>query len=165
MEPDALRKLAVLPESEVLEFKTRVPPPSSVAKQISAFANTRGGTLIVGVREDGEIVGIRDPARAKAVLERAVESVSPPVAVESETVTVDGKQVLVATVRRGTRSPYLAGGQALQRVGDRIAPITSDVLYNGIRERAEDPEAMLREIRRLTIRFEELNRAVMDAQS
>ncbi|MEP6936039.1 MAG: ATP-binding protein, partial [Nitrospirota bacterium] len=47
-------------ESETVEFKTRLPDPRTVARVLVAFANTRGGTLIVGVNDAGEPVGMSD---------------------------------------------------------------------------------------------------------
>jgi predicted HTH transcriptional regulator len=45
-------------ESETLEFKEKVPPENIISASLAAFANTRGGTLIIGVRDDGEIIGL-----------------------------------------------------------------------------------------------------------
>ena len=35
--------------------------PDSVPKEIVAFANTEGGELYVGIRNDGSVVGVADP--------------------------------------------------------------------------------------------------------
>lgn len=35
--------------------------PKSWCKSVSAFANTLGGTLLFGVSDDGEVVGLQDP--------------------------------------------------------------------------------------------------------
>jgi hypothetical protein len=47
-------------ESEIVEFKTRLPDARTVSRTAVAFANTRGGTLIVGVDDAGEPVGLSD---------------------------------------------------------------------------------------------------------
>jgi len=47
-------------ESETVEFKSRLPEPKLVARIIVAFANTRGGTLLVGVNDSGEPIGMPD---------------------------------------------------------------------------------------------------------
>ena len=45
-------------ESEKVEFKAVVPTEDTVAKVLVAFANTQGGTLIIGVNDDSTIVGV-----------------------------------------------------------------------------------------------------------
>ena len=55
-------------EGRELEFKTRVPAPQKMAKTVCAFANTRGGHIVVGVMDDGEIVGIVDEEVEKKLL-------------------------------------------------------------------------------------------------
>lgn len=165
MKPDELREIIKQPESNVLEFKTRLPDPRLTARLISAFANTKGGTLIVGVKEGGEVVGIDEPTRAQRVLEQAGKQISPPVVIQSDVVNLDGKTVLVATIQKGLQSPHLVDGQILQRVGDRITPITSSALYNNIRERARSVDDILSEVKRLSTTIEQLNKELIAAKS
>ena len=77
----------------------------------------------------------------------------------------DGNPVLVATIWKGPTTPHLIDGQAFQRIGDRAVPITSDALYDSIRERATDSEDLLKEMKRLSERFEELNKELVAAKS
>lgn len=60
---DAARKLSELisqGESETLEFKQKLPPESIISRILAAFANTKGGTLIIGVRDQGELIGLTE---------------------------------------------------------------------------------------------------------
>jgi predicted HTH transcriptional regulator len=82
-----------------------------LATLISAFVNTNGGTIIVGIEEGGRILGIDNAASARSRIEQAIKAVSPSVHVETETVIVDGKSVLVVTVPKGREPPYLTGGE------------------------------------------------------
>jgi len=45
-------------ESETVEFKTFLPPDNVIARDLIAFANTRGGILIVGVDDRGAVLGL-----------------------------------------------------------------------------------------------------------
>lgn len=45
-------------ESETLEFKQKLPPENVISAILAAFANTKGGTLIIGVGDKGEIIGL-----------------------------------------------------------------------------------------------------------
>ena len=44
-------------EHQHQDFKLRVDDPKKIAKTLSAFANTEGGRLLIGVRDSGEIAG------------------------------------------------------------------------------------------------------------
>jgi predicted HTH transcriptional regulator len=164
MSANELRELIRLPESDTLEFKTRLPDLQSVSRLVSSLANTRGGNLIVGVREGGEVIGVTNPERAQTVLANAARRVSPAVALESEIVDLEGKPVLFATIQRSQSPPHLVDGRAFQRVGDRTIPITSNTLYDNIRERATDLDAVLQEVKRLTAVIEQLNEELVTAR-
>jgi uncharacterized protein YfcZ (UPF0381/DUF406 family) len=128
MKPQELRELISQPESDMLEYKTNLPDLKRVARLISAFANTKGGTLIVGVKEgveSNEIVGIDDLERATKILEQARARVSPPIDIRSEVVTVDEKQVLVAAIPTGKHPPHLVEDKAFQREDDRLVPMST----------------------------------------
>lgn len=133
-----IRQLVLMPESDVLEFKTRIPPPDLTARIVSAFANTKGGKLIIGVKEGGEIVGVDDPKNAEILLESALKKISPAVSVDADTIEIDGKYVFVITVFKGKKSPYLTDGKSYQRQGTAItaatvfAPDVYDSAYEAI---------------------------------
>ncbi len=48
-------------EGQQLEFKKRVPEGSRLAKEVTALANARGGRILIGVTDEGHVVGVRDP--------------------------------------------------------------------------------------------------------
>src|SRR5690606_39260955 len=68
-----------LGEGANLEFKRKVPKPARIAKEIIAFANTSGGRLLLGVDDDGSIVGVRDVEEEEYALRNALEGYSEPV--------------------------------------------------------------------------------------
>ncbi len=74
-----LTQLASLGEGANLEFKRKVPKPARIAKEIIAFANTSGGRLLLGVDDDGSIVGVRDVEEEEYALRNALEGYSEPV--------------------------------------------------------------------------------------
>ncbi|MEX1054891.1 MAG: ATP-binding protein, partial [Rhodothermales bacterium] len=67
-----LTQLASLGEGANLEFKRKVPRPERFAKEMIAFANTQGGRLLLGVDDDGAVVGLRDVEEEEFVLNRAM---------------------------------------------------------------------------------------------
>ena len=53
-----LKNLIATGESSFLEFKQQVASPEKIAREIAAFANTKGGKLLIGVADNGEMVGV-----------------------------------------------------------------------------------------------------------
>ena len=58
MDAASLKKIIAAGESASVEFKRSLPPEPKVAQSLSAFANTEGGTLLVGVHDDGSVAGL-----------------------------------------------------------------------------------------------------------
>jgi ATP-dependent DNA helicase RecG len=54
-------------ESDQLEFKESV-RKEDIAKTLCAFLNTNGGTVIIGVREDGSVNGVADAEKQESIL-------------------------------------------------------------------------------------------------
>jgi predicted HTH transcriptional regulator len=59
-------------ENEVTEFKKKANFPEKIVKEIVAFANTRGGNLLIGVEDDGRITGTKTAEEDLFVLENAI---------------------------------------------------------------------------------------------
>jgi ATP-dependent DNA helicase RecG len=91
------------------EFKEAPVHPDALAASLVAFANTDGGQLIIGVREDRTLAGVEDPDRlAREVDNVALNNCEPPVTVVQE-VLRDAeleRPVLVVNVPKGDMRPY-----------------------------------------------------------
>lgn len=119
-ETDLLQKLAS-GEGPQQEFKRLIDNAESVAGEIVAFANAAGGTLYVGVDDDGSVAGVADPQRAFQTLahlcrDRCVPPISPII----EQLDVAGRAILALTVKPALNrlKPYrTAGGRFYVRVG------------------------------------------------
>ncbi|MGB9764937.1 MAG: helix-turn-helix domain-containing protein, partial [Candidatus Saccharicenans sp.] len=100
-------------EGETLEFKRQW--TDRALEDLAAFANTRGGTLLVGIREDGEIVGTKvDDQEIQRItnLIAAHLGITPSI----RAVEIEGLPVLEIQVAPATGLvPY--GGRYLRRVG------------------------------------------------
>ena len=76
-----------LGEDTTIEFKRELPHKNSLADEIAAFANARGGVILIGIDDNGEIVGINrqtlDRAE-KAVVEICQDSIDPIVLIFTE---------------------------------------------------------------------------------
>lgn len=104
-----------------------------LAKEISAFANTGGGYILIGLEDNGEITGIGNRAQADELVGKASEAcrqnVEPPLPAIIQTVEVQGKSVLVIEVPAfSTNRPHLVSGRAYLRDANRSRPATRDEL-------------------------------------
>jgi hypothetical protein len=85
------------------EFKRGLPGSDKVARTLAAFANSKGGLLLIGVEDGGQVVGVPAPEEACAELQEiAATHVDPPLA----PVTV---VIAVAPTDAGADAPYFGG--------------------------------------------------------
>lgn len=103
-----LRKLIAQGEHEHQDFKYSVSDAPKIARSISAFANCDGGRLIIGVRDNGSIAGVRNDEDIYVVELAANRYCSPPQQVVFEAYRIDGMQVIVASVDAAENRPVYA---------------------------------------------------------
>tara|TARA_B100000508_G_scaffold130740_1_gene118341 strand:+ start:49858 stop:50547 length:690 start_codon:yes stop_codon:yes gene_type:complete len=81
-------------EHQQQDFKFRVDDPKKIARTLAAFANTDGGRLLVGVKDNGKVVGVF-PEEEYHVIQGAAEMFcKPPVEITTEILQDDHKLVL-----------------------------------------------------------------------
>jgi len=97
-------------ESSTTQFKPDVSNSESIAQEIVAFANSKGGKILVGVDDKtGNIVGVefRDIQRINNLVATAAnDHVKSPVYVQSETIQIENKRIILITVPEGTDKPH-----------------------------------------------------------
>jgi predicted HTH transcriptional regulator len=108
MDVQDLKRLVGLGEGAHLEFKRRVPRPDRIAKEVIALANTNGGKVLVGVDDDGSLVGVKDAEEELFALQEALEThCEPPVALAINGVRISRRrEVLVIDVPRSAQRPH-----------------------------------------------------------
>jgi hypothetical protein len=104
-----LRAVLAAGEGKTAEFKRGLQRDATLARTLTAFANTRGGLLLVGVGDRGEVVGAPRPRETAQHLERiARECVDPPLEVEVAVVTAGEGKVVVCSVPLSRKRPHAA---------------------------------------------------------
>ena len=93
-------------ESSVLEFKTEEVHNDSIAKEVVAFSNFMGGKLLVGVRDDGSIIGTTNRKVEEMIVQVCRNNVTPSVLPRTEFMDVEGKEILVVEIPKGSNRPY-----------------------------------------------------------
>ena len=111
MNQSVLSDLVALGEGFTIEFKRT--GTAGLGREICAFANTTGGTILLGVADDGEVCGVGNHNRLKSEVQSIARSAEPPIAVEIES----AGQVLCVRVPAQQSKPYSFGGKFFIREG------------------------------------------------
>jgi predicted HTH transcriptional regulator len=94
-------------ESLQIEFKRKFSTPEKIAREMIAFANTRGGYILFGVDDDKEIVGVEsEKSEAELVKDAALNYCEPPVEYEIDFLEVHGKEVVIVAVQESDNKPH-----------------------------------------------------------
>jgi ATP-dependent DNA helicase RecG len=116
MNLEQVKKIIEQKESTTVEFKTSTKQLKSAFETVFAFLNGKGGTVLLGVKDNGQIVGqeITDNTRQEIAREKKRIEPAPPVDVDYIEVK-ENKFVIVIRVNTGNHIPYTYDGRAFQR--------------------------------------------------
>lgn len=120
MDLDHLLTLIRDGESENVEFKRE--PSRTLHREIAAFANAEGGYIIIGVDDDGTVIGT-DVKAALEMVTSALSAIIPPPQIAIRKPSINGRNLLVIEVQKGA-SLCSAGGVVYIRVGTGIRPLS-----------------------------------------
>ncbi|MBI4980487.1 putative DNA binding domain-containing protein [Candidatus Woesearchaeota archaeon] len=127
-------------ESQTVEFKKSLAEINEILETISAFSNTKGGKILVGIEEnkDGtikEVVGITIKGKEIENLTNEIKQNTDPVIFPSiEFVRMGGKEVLSVEVEENQSKPVFAKGRAYKRVGRSSIKLSIDEIRNLTKE-------------------------------
>lgn len=113
-------------ESEVIELKSQV--KADICKEVIAFANSKGGTLYIGVEDNGNIIGVTNTDRIMLQLSNMIrDSIKPDITmfVHYETLSIENKNIVAVTVQKGTDRPYYLASKGLKPTGVYVRNGTS----------------------------------------
>jgi predicted HTH transcriptional regulator len=95
-------------ESQQLDFKFEISNAQKLARTFSAFANTDGGKLLIGVKDNGKIAGIRSDEEAYMAESAAHVFCKPEVSFTIKRWDVSGKSVLEVDISVSQHKPHFA---------------------------------------------------------
>jgi len=96
-------------EGPRVEFKSSLPPDEHrFLDSVIAFANTNGGTVLIGVGDNGEVLGIKEKTEDihMTITNWVSEKCDPPPQISLGEVELDGKRVIVLDISQGADKPY-----------------------------------------------------------
>lgn len=102
------------PEGKTREYKRDLSAPTKPLRTIVAFANSAGGQLVVGVADDGTVVGVADPlAEEERLASLIADTIEPQLVPAIDLITVAGETVLAIEVPLSTRRPHYIKAQGI----------------------------------------------------
>lgn len=140
-------------ETETVELKSIV--MDDIKKEIIAFANCDGGTVYVGVADDGKVLGVENADECALQISNMVrDAVKPDVTmfIHYETLECDGKAVVAVNIQRGINRPYYLAKKGLRpegvyvRQGYSSVPATDTAIRQMIKETDGDSFENMRSI-------------------
>ena len=114
-----VNNLAKTGESPSLELKTSTSQLSGACETVCAFLNTKGGTVLIGVKNNGQIIGQHVTDNTRQEIAREIKKIEPPA---NEQINIDyvlfdeNKFVIVIDVIAGSHAPYTYDGRPYTRV-------------------------------------------------
>lgn len=128
-EIDTVRKGIPLYESELVEFKQEVPKKNKMAIIMTAFANTNGGSIYVGITDEREIIGIVDIDQTQLTITNiARDSCLPPLSPFFTIIEIEGKNVIQVSIVKSDKVHKVRDGKYYCRIGPRTAELSVDEL-------------------------------------
>ncbi len=128
-------------ETEQIEFKEIFVP--EIKKEVVAFANSDGGTVYIGIRDDGQFVGLENSDFVMQQVSNAIrDGISPDITLFTQLsfVNEDEKAAVKIEVSRGTKRPYYLRDKGMKpsgvyvRQGTASVPASEDAIRRMIKE-------------------------------
>jgi predicted HTH transcriptional regulator len=105
---DYLNRMIAEGEHQQQDFKYKITDACKLAKSVSAFANTDGGRLMIGVRDDGHLSGVRSEEEVYMMQVAAEVYCKPMVEISFERLVAEGRQIVIAHVPVSDQKPIRA---------------------------------------------------------
>lgn len=132
-------------ECKNIEFKRQY--TDDIKYAVLAFANTEGGTLYIGINDDGSVEGVENPdAVMLQVMNMIRDNIRPDitVAVDCSTELMENKHVVVLIIQRGVARPYYLANKGIRpagvyvRQGESSVPASETAILQMIKESSGD---------------------------
>jgi ATP-dependent DNA helicase RecG len=114
-----LRIIAADGEGQRIEFKAK---PSGLAREMVAFANASGGSIFIGIADDGTIIGVQDSNRLRSEIQAVANACDPRVPIR----ILPRGSCLEIAVSEGADKPYRCSEGFFLRIGPNSQQLTRD---------------------------------------
>lgn len=139
MKRKELLKLIDEGENLYCEFKLHFSSNEKIAKEMIAFANTKGGYILLGINDDKKVVGVQsEKGEAELIKIVATEHCEPPIDYSLEYINIDDKEIVVVSVGESGNKPHriqdykkeldVNNAEIFIRVNDKSIPASREVI-------------------------------------
>ncbi|RZK78610.1 MAG: ATP-binding protein [Pedobacter sp.] len=144
-----IRRLILQGEGTTLDFKKTITSNEKIAKSLVAFANNKGGQLLIGVADDGTIKGVKSEDEERYMITKSAHQYcKPAIEPEFEEVYIDDKLVLVVKIAASDTKPHYALDEhkkwwVYYRVNDKSI-LASKIIVDVIKKSAEQAGTLIK---------------------
>ena len=114
MTPEQIKQLIATGEDSRCEFKSQLPSKRDLAQELSAFGNSGGGVMLVGVADDGEVLGLESEQLGEyqqTIANVASNNIQPPLQLTTQNLQVENRWLLSIVIEAPKSVPYMANGK------------------------------------------------------
>jgi hypothetical protein len=129
-----LKKLVAQGEGPFLEFKRKAAHPEKIVREMVAFANTRGGTLLLGVGDDLTLPGLKYPEDESLAIAQALKKCKPPLPIVETFIPIGNARTIIRyAIRESDQKPHFISGpnsskESFVRVNDQSIRASREVV-------------------------------------
>ncbi len=139
MKTKELKEIISKGENLNTEFKQRFSTHNKIAKEIIAFANTKGGVLLFGVDDDGSIYGVESEKEVAELVTETIDEYCEPVVKHSiEFIEIYGREIVVVNIPVAEEKPHriqdyqkeinINNAEVYVRVRDKSVPASKELI-------------------------------------
>ena len=103
----SLEQLIKEGEHDQQDFKYKISDSRKIARTLSAFSNTHGGRILIGVKDNGQIAGVKNEDDIYMVESASQLFSNPPIDVTVEAHQISGKLIWEISIVEGKKKPYM----------------------------------------------------------
>ncbi len=143
-----IKRLIMEGEGVQLDFKKTITHVHKIAKTIVAFANNKGGKILIGVMDDGSIKGVKSEEEEKYQITKAAQFYcSPPIEPKFSEHYFDGATVVMVEIEASNTKPHFALGEdqkwwAYIRVKDKSV-LASKIVLDVLKKESKGESALI----------------------
>jgi len=156
--PSYIQKLIQQGEHQQLDFKFEISDVRKIARSMVAFANTDGGTLLVGVKDNGSIAGVRSEEEIYMIDAAASLYCKPEIKFFIKTWNEQGKSVLEVIIPKSPTLPHCAKdetGKWLVHIRVKDQNLLANSVWLKVLKRRQNPEGTF-------VRYRESEKNLLD---
>ena len=132
MDEQSLKNIIAQGETITVEFKSWIKANSMkdrinfVVPELIAFANSKGGTVYLGIEDNGDVTGCSGNYDLQNICESIYEKTRPPMFTDIEEINYQGKKIIAISVAHDGNTYATSDGRCLRRLGKNSKPYYPD---------------------------------------